>query len=100
MLEQANTTGIVLIAEIGATFVGFVSGRIEETTNLGETPDSNRFGLVSDICVVAKFRGHRIATRLLNEIEQYFRNVPIRLAQGANSAIEFTESVVALSSQQ
>jgi hypothetical protein len=49
MLEQTNTTGIVLVAEVGATFIGFVAGWIEETTNLGETPDSNRFGLVSDI---------------------------------------------------
>ena len=77
MLEQTNTTGIVLVAEVGATFVGFVAGWIEETTNLGETPDSNRLGLVSDIFVVAKFRGHRIATRLLHAIEQYFRRACI-----------------------
>jgi ribosomal protein S18 acetylase RimI-like enzyme len=67
LLTRAST---LLVAERNRIFVGFVGGWIEEQTNLGETPESNRFGYVSDICVMRQFRGCRIGARLLGAIEQ------------------------------
>jgi ribosomal protein S18 acetylase RimI-like enzyme len=52
-------------------FVGFVAGWIEQAASIGETEDPNRFGHISDICVIPAFRGQRIATQLLGGIEQY-----------------------------
>ena len=71
MLRMAETKGAVLVAESNGTFVGFVAGWIEESENIGETADSNRVGYISDICVMPEFRGRRVATHLLNSIEQY-----------------------------
>ena len=70
-LDRAETQGAVLVAESNCIFVGFVAGWIEETDNIGETPDSNRVGYISDICVMPDFRGRRIATQLLSRIEQH-----------------------------
>jgi ribosomal protein S18 acetylase RimI-like enzyme len=69
MLHKTDAQGAILVAESNDTFVGFVAGWIVETENIGETPESNRVGYVSDICVLPDFRGHRIATQLLNRIE-------------------------------
>ena len=74
MLERAAKSGAVLVAEIDGAFVGFVAGWVEETDHIEETPDSNRFGYVSDICVLPEYRGRRIATELLNAIEQRLRD--------------------------
>jgi ribosomal protein S18 acetylase RimI-like enzyme len=73
MQRQAEASGAVLVAEIGREFVGFVAGWIDEATNIAETPDSNRFGYISGICVMPGVRGQRIAERLLDGIEQYLR---------------------------
>jgi ribosomal protein S18 acetylase RimI-like enzyme len=62
--------GSLLIAEIDRGFVGFVAGWIEHGDAVAETPDSSRFGYISDICVVSDYRGQRIATRLLLAIEE------------------------------
>jgi ribosomal protein S18 acetylase RimI-like enzyme len=56
MQRRAETAGVVLVAERGECFAGFVAGWIEETANIGETADSNRFGYVSDICVMPASR--------------------------------------------
>jgi ribosomal protein S18 acetylase RimI-like enzyme len=71
MLHQAEAAGAVLVAESNDSFAGFVAGWIEETDNIAETPDSNRYGYVSDICVMPAFRGRRIAAQFLDGIEQY-----------------------------
>ena len=65
-----NGGGTLLIAEIDRCFVGFVAGWIEHSDAVAETPDSSRFGYISDICVVSDYRGHRIATHLLFAIEE------------------------------
>jgi ribosomal protein S18 acetylase RimI-like enzyme len=62
--------GALLIAEIDCCFVGFVAGWIESSEAITETPDSNRFGYISDLCVMPDYRGQRIATRLLSAIEE------------------------------
>jgi ribosomal protein S18 acetylase RimI-like enzyme len=73
MLARAERDGAVLVAEQGGVFAGFVDGWIEQTDAIAETADSNRFGYVSDICVMPVYRGQRIARRLLTEIEDCVR---------------------------
>ena len=73
MQKRAAEHGAVLIAEIDGVFAGFVAGWIEEESHIEETPDSNRFGYVSDICVLSAFRGRRIASRLLEAVERRLR---------------------------
>ena len=73
LLRQTERQGAVLVAEHGGQFAGFVAGWVAEIANIAETPDSNRFGYISDICVMPAFRGQRIATQLLARIEQYLR---------------------------
>jgi ribosomal protein S18 acetylase RimI-like enzyme len=73
MEKRAAEDGAVLIAEIDGVFAGFVAGWIEEESHICETPDSNRFGYVSDICVLPAFRGRRIASQLLDAIELRLR---------------------------
>jgi ribosomal protein S18 acetylase RimI-like enzyme len=77
MLGRAESCGAVLVADSNSIFAGFVSGWIEQSQNIGETPDSNRVGYISDICVMPAFRGRRIATRLLKEIERYLAGLGI-----------------------
>ena len=77
MLRRAETAGAVLVAESAGDFAGFVAGWIEETANIAETPDSNRFGHISDLCVMPAFRGRRIAARLLDGIERHLRRAGV-----------------------
>ena len=73
MQKRAAEQGAVLIAEIDGAFAGFVAGWIEEEGHICETPDWNRFGHVSDICVLPVYRGQRIACRLLDALERRLR---------------------------
>jgi ribosomal protein S18 acetylase RimI-like enzyme len=73
MLGRAAGRGAVLIAELDGLFAGFVAGWIEEENHIEETPDSNRFGYVSDICVLSTYRGRRVASRLLAAMERRLR---------------------------
>jgi ribosomal protein S18 acetylase RimI-like enzyme len=45
---------------------------------VAETSDSNRFGFISDICILSKYRGKRIANQLLEAIIAHFDSVGIR----------------------
>ena len=67
---QIGEGGVLLVAEIDRRFVGFIAGWIEHNDAITETPDSNRFGYISDVYVLPEFRGQRIATRLLSAIEE------------------------------
>ena len=90
MLAEAKQGGAVLIAEAGGLFAGFASGWIVQDNLIEETPDSNRFGCVSDVCVLPPFRGRRIASELLEALEARLRRggvARIRLsALAANAA--------------
>jgi ribosomal protein S18 acetylase RimI-like enzyme len=77
MQKRAADEGAVLIAEVDGAFAGFVAGWIEEESHICETPDSNRFGYVSDICVLPAYRGRRIASRLLDAIERRLRSAGV-----------------------
>ena len=72
MVKQAAATGAVLVAEIDGAFAGFVAGWVVDENHIADTPDSRRFGLVSDICVLPAYRGRRLASRLLAAIETHF----------------------------
>jgi ribosomal protein S18 acetylase RimI-like enzyme len=76
--QQASESGTVLVAEIDGTFVGFVAGWIEEEHNIAETLDSNRFGYISDVCVLPAYRGRRIAPRLLDALERHFGHAGVK----------------------
>jgi ribosomal protein S18 acetylase RimI-like enzyme len=73
LARAAAADGAVLVAESGTSFAGFIAGWIEESAHLAETPDSNRIGYISDVCVMPASRGRRIATQLLDGIEAYLR---------------------------
>jgi ribosomal protein S18 acetylase RimI-like enzyme len=77
MLAEAERSGAVLIAEAGGAFVGFAAGWIEQLNVIEETPDANRFGLISDICVLAPYRGRRIASRLLDALSERLRGAGV-----------------------
>jgi ribosomal protein S18 acetylase RimI-like enzyme len=78
MQQQAVEGGAVLVAEIEGEFVGFVSGWIEQERNIAESLDSNRFGYVSDICVLPAYRGRRIARQLLHALEIHLSRADVR----------------------
>lgn len=87
LARVAEQCGAVLVAEVEGAFAGFAAGWIEEENNIEETPDSNRFGLISDICVLPPFRGRRIASRLLAELETHLaRSAVSRLRLGVLAA--------------
>jgi ribosomal protein S18 acetylase RimI-like enzyme len=88
--DQASDGGALLIAEIEGGFAGFVAGWIAENNDIAETPDSNRFGYISDICVMPGYRGRRLAARLLEAIEHHLQRSGITrlrlVALAANAA--------------
>jgi ribosomal protein S18 acetylase RimI-like enzyme len=71
MLRQAGENGAVLVAEIEGAVVGFAAGWIECTQDIAETGDSNRFGYISDICVLPTHRHRGIAGRLLDALGKH-----------------------------
>jgi ribosomal protein S18 acetylase RimI-like enzyme len=71
MESRAAHGGAILIAEADGTFVGFVTCEFREVDYIAETPDSNRFGYVSDICVLPAWRGRQIARLLLEAAERH-----------------------------
>jgi GNAT superfamily N-acetyltransferase len=78
LLERAGASGIIMVAELDGSFAGFVAGWVEQTENIAETPDSNRFGLISDVYVLPEFRGRRLASRLIGAVEHYLRRTGVR----------------------
>jgi ribosomal protein S18 acetylase RimI-like enzyme len=84
--QAARKNGALLIAEADEVFVGFAAGWIVEDHNMAETADSNRFGYVSDICVMPASRGRRIAAELLAAIEQHLARAGIARVRLASLA--------------
>jgi ribosomal protein S18 acetylase RimI-like enzyme len=68
--EHAARDGTILVAERGGEFVGFVAGWVRQDNHIPEHAEWNRYGYVSDICVMPEHRGRRIAARLLDAIEE------------------------------
>jgi len=69
MLAGAARDGAVFVAEASGVFAGFAAGWIVQENVIEETPDSNRFAYISDVCVLPAFRGRRIAALLLETLE-------------------------------
>jgi ribosomal protein S18 acetylase RimI-like enzyme len=87
--QRAADSGAVLVAETQAIFVGFAAGWVEQDDNIAESSDANRFGYISDICVMPAYRGQRIALRLLDKLEQHLRRAGVthlRIASLATNA--------------
>jgi ribosomal protein S18 acetylase RimI-like enzyme len=59
--EVAEKRGAILIAERDGVFAGFAVGWVIERDHIPESADSNRFGYLSDICVMPAYRRQRIA---------------------------------------
>jgi GNAT superfamily N-acetyltransferase len=78
MFGKAAGDGAVIVAEIDAVLAGFASGWIENEDALEDTPDSRRYGLVSDVCVLAPYRGRRIAAELIETLETRFRRARVK----------------------
>jgi len=70
MESRAAHGGAILIAEAGGAFAGFITCQLHEVDYIAETPDSNRFGYISDICVLPAWRGRRIARLMLEAAER------------------------------
>jgi len=70
--RHAARDGAILVAEIDGEFAGFAVGWVRQEDHIAITAESNRFGYVSDICVMPRYRGRRIAVRLLGALEQRF----------------------------
>jgi len=75
--EVAENRGAIFIAERDGVFAGFAVGWIIERDHIPENVDSNRFGYLSDICVMPAYRRQRIAQRLLAALEQHFASTGI-----------------------
>ena len=75
--EAAEKHGAIFVAACDGVFAGFAVGWIIERDHIPESADSNRFGYLSDICVMPAYRRRRIAQRLLAALEQHFASAGI-----------------------
>ena len=75
--EVAQKRGAMFVAERNGVFAGFAVGWIIERDHIPESADSNRFGYLSDICVMPAYRRQKIAQRLLAALEQHFASAGI-----------------------
>ncbi len=72
MLDRVETaSGAVFIAEVDDAFAGFAAGWVENDHYVEETPDSNRYGLLSDLYVLPAFRRLGAAMQLLDALEAH-----------------------------
>ena len=75
--EVAEKHGAIFVAERDGVFAGFAVGWIVERDHIPESADSNRFGYLSNICVMPAFRRQRVARRLLAALERHFASAGI-----------------------
>ena len=82
-LSAANH-GAIFVAEISGEFAGYAAGWVAQETIIEETPDSNRYGYVSDAYVVPDRRGQGVVGPLLQALEAHLRETGVtRLRIGA-----------------
>jgi ribosomal protein S18 acetylase RimI-like enzyme len=67
--QVAEGAGAILVAEAAGAFCGFVAYRLARADTPAETPDSNLFGHVLDVCVLPRYRRNGVAQRLLQAVE-------------------------------
>ena len=95
--EAARRSGAVFIAEADGVPAGFVACWVAEEESIAETPDSCRFGYVSDICILPQFRRLGIARDLLAAAERHLAaedvtRLRLNALAGNHSAIATYES--------
>ena len=78
--EVAEKHGAIFVGECDGVFAGFAVGWIVERDHIPESADSNRFGYLSDICVMPAYRRQRVAQRLLAALERHFASAGITLS--------------------
>jgi ribosomal protein S18 acetylase RimI-like enzyme len=80
-------SGAMFVAELGGGFAGFLACYIADDDAIAETPDSNRYGYVSDIFVVPDRRGSGVAQALLAAAERHLATTGVaRLRIGVLAA--------------
>jgi ribosomal protein S18 acetylase RimI-like enzyme len=87
--QVRENSGAIFVAIEDGGFRGFIAGWIVEDDHLIETADSNRFGLISDLCVLAEARGRGIAQQLLAAAERQLASqgvTRLRIGALANNA--------------
>jgi ribosomal protein S18 acetylase RimI-like enzyme len=75
--EAVEKRGAIFVVESKGVFAGFAAGWIIERDHIPETADSNRFGYLSDICVLPAFRRKHLGQRLLAAMERHFASAGI-----------------------
>jgi ribosomal protein S18 acetylase RimI-like enzyme len=82
--QVATHNGAVFVAETDGAFQGFVACWVAKNDHIIETPDSNVFGYIADICVLPAWRGRGIAAPLLAAAEAHLAQEGVtRLRIGA-----------------
>jgi ribosomal protein S18 acetylase RimI-like enzyme len=71
LMELAERSGGIFVAEAAGQFAGVVTGLIESYDMDLETPDSCVYGYCSDIFVAPEFRGTGLAQMLLDVMERH-----------------------------
>jgi GNAT superfamily N-acetyltransferase len=74
----AEQGGAIVLALRGTRKVACIAFHLRRDDNAAETADSNHYGYVSDLYVVADERGRRLARELLAEAERHFRAAGVR----------------------
>ena len=71
-----NQNGKIFLAILDEEIVGLVIGIIEQIDEIDKlTNDCIKTGTVLELIVKQNIRGHGIGKSLLNQIEQYFKNI-------------------------
>lgn len=71
-----NQNGKIFLAILDKEIVGLVIGVIEQIDEIDKlTNDCIKTGTVLELIVKQNIRGHGIGKSLLNQIEQYFKNI-------------------------
>jgi ribosomal protein S18 acetylase RimI-like enzyme len=67
----AERAGAIFVAEHAGAVIGFIACYVKDTGSLVETAAYSRYGFVSDLDIVAEWRGRGLAQRLLAAAEQH-----------------------------
>lgn len=60
--------GGIFVCSQNNEFVGFICYKIESQDSIVEEDDSNHYALITDICILTKFRGTGIAKHLFDAV--------------------------------
>lgn len=78
--ETKGSMGKIYVAEEENEVVGFVSGRVEQSTDEIELIEKKVF-YISNLVVLPKFQKHGIGKALLAKVEDYAKSLNLKLIQ-------------------